>query len=102
LKGHSRVIALADYAAEKSFVLKVPHLVLFGSDESTSGPRNHSDLSGTGARGMSHSDDLSEPTIPIAHVCHREILPGAPNSARYRSVLRREGQPRSMKGCHRK
>ena len=39
LKGRSRVIALADYAAEKSFVLKVPHRVLFGSDESTSGPR---------------------------------------------------------------
>ena len=39
LKGHSRVIALVDYAAEKSFVLKVPHRVLFGSDESTSGPR---------------------------------------------------------------
>ena len=39
LKGHSRVIALADYAAEKSFVRKVPHRVLFGSDESTPGPR---------------------------------------------------------------
>ena len=40
LKGQSRVIALADYAAEKSFVLKVPHRVLFGSDESISRPRN--------------------------------------------------------------
>jgi len=39
LKGHSRVIALADYAAEKSFVLKVPHRVLFGDAESTSRPR---------------------------------------------------------------
>jgi len=39
LKGHSRVIALADYAAEKSFVLTVPHRVLFGGAESTSGPR---------------------------------------------------------------
>jgi predicted nucleotidyltransferase len=39
LKGQSRVIALADYAAEKSFVLTVPHRVLFGDAESTSGPR---------------------------------------------------------------
>ena len=33
LKGGSRVIALADYKAEKSFVLKVPHRVLLGDDE---------------------------------------------------------------------
>jgi predicted nucleotidyltransferase len=33
LKGRSRVIALADYAAEKSFVLAVPHRFLFGKPE---------------------------------------------------------------------
>jgi predicted nucleotidyltransferase len=33
LKGGSRVIALADYAAEKSFVLAVPHRVLIGTPE---------------------------------------------------------------------
>jgi len=33
LKGRSRVIALADYAAEKSFVLAVPHRVLIGTPE---------------------------------------------------------------------
>jgi predicted nucleotidyltransferase len=36
LKGHSRVIALADYAAEKTFVLGVPHRLLLGGAESTS------------------------------------------------------------------
>jgi predicted nucleotidyltransferase len=35
LKGRSRVIALADYAAEKSFVLAVPHRFLFGNPEPT-------------------------------------------------------------------
>jgi len=40
LKGHSRVIALADYAAEKTFILKVPHRVLFGSAETTSSAPN--------------------------------------------------------------
>jgi predicted nucleotidyltransferase len=34
LKGGSRVIALADYPAEKSLILKVPHRVLLGDDES--------------------------------------------------------------------
>jgi predicted nucleotidyltransferase len=33
LKGRSRVIALADYAAEKSFILAVPHRVLIGKPE---------------------------------------------------------------------
>ena len=33
LKGRSRVIALADYAAEKSFVLAVPHRFLLGEPE---------------------------------------------------------------------
>jgi predicted nucleotidyltransferase len=33
LKGRSRVIALADYAVEKSFVLAVPHRVLVGEAE---------------------------------------------------------------------
>jgi len=33
LKGRSRVIALADYAVEKSFVLAVPHRVLIGTPE---------------------------------------------------------------------
>jgi predicted nucleotidyltransferase len=33
LKGRSRVIALADYAAEKSFVLAVPHRFLLGKPE---------------------------------------------------------------------
>jgi predicted nucleotidyltransferase len=33
LKGHSRVIALADYAAEKTFVLTVPHRFLIGRPE---------------------------------------------------------------------
>jgi len=36
LKGRSRVIALADYASEKTFVLGVPHRVLFGGVESLS------------------------------------------------------------------
>jgi hypothetical protein len=35
LKGRSRVIALADYAAEKAFVLTVPHRVLLGGAEPT-------------------------------------------------------------------
>jgi hypothetical protein len=34
LKGHSRVIAFADYNAEKTFVLAVPHQVLLGDAES--------------------------------------------------------------------
>ena len=33
LKSRSRVLSLADYAAEKSFVLKVPHRMLLGDDE---------------------------------------------------------------------
>ena len=33
LKGGSRVIAMADYKAEKSLVLTVPHRVLLGDDE---------------------------------------------------------------------
>jgi hypothetical protein len=33
LKGRSRVVALADYAAEKSFVLAVPHRFLMGKPE---------------------------------------------------------------------
>ncbi len=33
LKHQSRVIALADYRAEKSFVLKVPHRMLLGEEE---------------------------------------------------------------------
>jgi predicted nucleotidyltransferase len=33
LKGRSRVIALADYAVEKSFVLAVPHRLLIGTPE---------------------------------------------------------------------
>jgi predicted nucleotidyltransferase len=33
LKGRSRVVALADYAAEKSFVLTVPHRFLIGKPE---------------------------------------------------------------------
>jgi hypothetical protein len=33
LKGGSRVIALADYAAEKSFILAVPHRALVGTPE---------------------------------------------------------------------
>jgi predicted nucleotidyltransferase len=36
LKGHSRVIALADYTVEKAFVLTVPHRELFGGAESLS------------------------------------------------------------------
>jgi len=36
LKGRSRVIALADYATEKTFVLAVPHRVLLGDAEPTS------------------------------------------------------------------
>jgi len=36
LKGHSRVIALADYATEKAFVLAAPHRVLLGSAGSIS------------------------------------------------------------------
>lgn len=39
LKGRSRVIALADCAAEKSFVLAVPHRVLIGTPEQIS-PEN--------------------------------------------------------------
>ena|SRR5690242_3582233 len=35
LKGRSRVIALADYAVEKSFILTVPHRVLIGTPEQT-------------------------------------------------------------------
>jgi predicted nucleotidyltransferase len=35
LKGRSHVIALADYAAEKSFVLAVPHQFLLGKPEPT-------------------------------------------------------------------
>ena len=30
MKGRSRVVALADYTAEKSFILRVPHRVLLG------------------------------------------------------------------------
>lgn len=33
LKGGNRVIAMADYKAEKSFVLRVPHRMLMGEDE---------------------------------------------------------------------
>ena len=33
LKGRSRVIALADYSVEKTFVLKVPHRFLMGQPE---------------------------------------------------------------------
>ena len=33
LKGGSRVIALADYKAEKTFVLAVPHRFLIGEPE---------------------------------------------------------------------
>jgi predicted nucleotidyltransferase len=33
LKNRSRVISLADYAAEKSLILKVPHRMLLGDDE---------------------------------------------------------------------
>jgi hypothetical protein len=33
LKGRSRVVSLADYAAEKSLILKVPHQILLGEDE---------------------------------------------------------------------
>jgi hypothetical protein len=33
LKGRSRVIALADYAAEKSLILAVPHRLLIGRPE---------------------------------------------------------------------
>ena len=33
LKGGSRVIAMADYKAEKALVLAVPHRVLLGDDE---------------------------------------------------------------------
>jgi len=40
LKGRSRVIALADYAVEKTFVLEVPHRVLFGGAESPSSAPN--------------------------------------------------------------
>jgi predicted nucleotidyltransferase len=36
LKGHSRVIALADYATEKAFVLTVPHRMLLGDKETIS------------------------------------------------------------------
>jgi len=39
LKGRSRVIALADYNAEKSFIIAVPHRVLIGSsEEAPAGP----------------------------------------------------------------
>ena len=40
LKGHSRVIALADYATEKTFVLTVPHRVLLGNADTTSSAPN--------------------------------------------------------------
>jgi predicted nucleotidyltransferase len=40
LKGHSRVIALADYATEKTFVLTVPHRVLLGDAETTASAPN--------------------------------------------------------------
>jgi predicted nucleotidyltransferase len=40
LKGHSRVIALADYATEKTFVLTVAHRVLLGDAETTSSAPN--------------------------------------------------------------
>jgi predicted nucleotidyltransferase len=40
LKGHSRVIALADYATEKTFVLEVPHRVLLGEAETASPAQN--------------------------------------------------------------
>jgi predicted nucleotidyltransferase len=40
LKAHSRVIALADYATEKTIVLTVPHRVLLGDADSTSSPLN--------------------------------------------------------------
>ena len=40
LKGHSRVIALADYSVEKTFVLTVPHRLLLGDAETTSSPPN--------------------------------------------------------------
>ena len=33
LKGRSRVVSLADYAAEKSLILRVPHRMLLGKDE---------------------------------------------------------------------
>lgn len=33
LKGRSRVVSLADYAAEKSLILRVPHRMLLGEDE---------------------------------------------------------------------
>jgi len=33
LKGHSRVIALTEYASQKKFVLAVPHRVLLGDAE---------------------------------------------------------------------
>jgi len=35
LKGRSRVVALADYATEKTFVLMVPHRVLLGDAETS-------------------------------------------------------------------
>jgi len=35
LKGRSRVVALADYATEKTFVLTVPHRVLLGDADTT-------------------------------------------------------------------
>ncbi len=40
LKGHSRVLALADYATEKTFVLTVPHRVLLGDADTTSSAPN--------------------------------------------------------------
>jgi hypothetical protein len=38
LKGRSRVIALADYNAEKTFVLAVPHRFLIGEPEQLAAP----------------------------------------------------------------
>jgi hypothetical protein len=40
LKGRSRVVALADYATEKTLVLTVPHRVLLGSADTTSSAPN--------------------------------------------------------------
>jgi hypothetical protein len=33
LKSRSRAVSLADYAAEKSLILNIPHRVLLGDDE---------------------------------------------------------------------
>jgi predicted nucleotidyltransferase len=53
LKGRSRVIALADYAAEKSFVLAVPHRFLIGKPERMAAQTPPS----TRKRTRRHSDD---------------------------------------------